>query len=70
MLREAPLSLFFSKTKKIESGSSAATCRSAKSEGKKRGWKKKGNRKRMLQSPWRHFIHVIAKQNQIHVLLT
>jgi hypothetical protein len=27
-------------------------------------------KRRMLQSPWRHFIHVIAKQNQIHVLLT
>jgi hypothetical protein len=26
--------------------------------------------RRMLQSPWRHFIQVIAKQNQIHVLLT
>jgi hypothetical protein len=28
------------------------------------------HKRRMLQSPWRHFIHVIAKQNQIHVLLT
>ena len=27
-------------------------------------------KRRMLQSPWRHFIQVIAKQNQIHVLLT